>query len=196
MSSFEAGQPDQNTVDTLRQAIAELDTRLVAALLILGEPAAAGNCESLAAHWQRAEKLVARGDSYPAYATSIVSSLCAFAQDSPCSKGHRSTGPRRGQKQLLAFMSPKGVPGAPTEFDGGINRQMGMPEGVYHFAFEAGSAAELAAKRLPPRRLHSVEQRARGAHAGADLAGGRVPSGACCVQVLRGGLSSRIDGGG
>ena len=52
-----------------------------------------------------------------------------------------------GQKQLLAFMSPKGVPGTPTEFDGDINRQMGMPEGVYHFAFEAGSAAELAAKR-------------------------------------------------
>ena len=52
-----------------------------------------------------------------------------------------------GQKQLLAFMSPRGVPGAPTESNGGINRQMGMPEGVYHFAFEAGSAAELAAKR-------------------------------------------------
>ena len=52
-----------------------------------------------------------------------------------------------GQKQLLAFMSPKGVPGAPKEFDGGINRQMGMPEGVYHFAFEAGSLAELSAKR-------------------------------------------------
>jgi catechol 2,3-dioxygenase-like lactoylglutathione lyase family enzyme len=52
-----------------------------------------------------------------------------------------------GQKQLLAFMSPRGVPGARTEFDGGINGKMGMPEGVYHFAFEAGSAAELAAKR-------------------------------------------------
>lgn len=52
-----------------------------------------------------------------------------------------------GHRQLLAFMSPKGVPGAPTEFDGGINRQMGMPEGVYHFAFEAGSAEELEAKR-------------------------------------------------
>ena len=52
-----------------------------------------------------------------------------------------------GQKQLLAFMCPKGVPGAPTEFDGGINGQMGVPEGVYHFAFEAGSAEELADKR-------------------------------------------------
>ena len=52
-----------------------------------------------------------------------------------------------GQKQLLAFMEPRGVPGAPVEFDGGLNRPLGMPEGVYHFAFEAGSQAELEAKR-------------------------------------------------
>lgn len=52
-----------------------------------------------------------------------------------------------GNKQLLAFMEPRGVPGAPTEFDGGLNRPLGMPEGVYHFAFEAGSAEELDAKR-------------------------------------------------
>jgi len=52
-----------------------------------------------------------------------------------------------GQRQLLAFMEPRGVPGAPTEFDGGLNRPLGMPEGVYHFAFEAGSEAELTAKR-------------------------------------------------
>jgi catechol 2,3-dioxygenase-like lactoylglutathione lyase family enzyme len=52
-----------------------------------------------------------------------------------------------GQGQLLAFMCPRGVPGAPVEFDGGLNRPMGMPEGVYHFAFEAGSHAELEAKR-------------------------------------------------
>jgi glyoxylase I family protein len=52
-----------------------------------------------------------------------------------------------GQRQLLSFMSPRGVPGVPTEFDGSINRPLGMPDGVYHFAFEAGSAAELAAKR-------------------------------------------------
>ncbi len=52
-----------------------------------------------------------------------------------------------GQQQLLAFMEPRGVPGAPLEFDGGLNRPLGMPEGVYHFAFEAGSAAELDAKR-------------------------------------------------
>ena len=52
-----------------------------------------------------------------------------------------------GQGQLLAFMEPRGLPGAPVEFDGGLNRPLGMPEGVYHFAFEAGSQAELEAKR-------------------------------------------------
>ena len=52
-----------------------------------------------------------------------------------------------GQGQLLAFMEPRGIPGAPVEFDGGLNRPLGMPEGVYHFAFEAGSQSELEAKR-------------------------------------------------
>ena len=52
-----------------------------------------------------------------------------------------------GQGQLLAFMEPRGVPGAPVEFDGSLNRPLGMPEGVYHFAFEAGSEAGLEAKR-------------------------------------------------
>ena len=52
-----------------------------------------------------------------------------------------------GQGQLLAFMEPRGVPGTPVEFDGSLNRPLGMPEGVYHFAFEAGSQAELEAKR-------------------------------------------------
>ena len=52
-----------------------------------------------------------------------------------------------GCGQLLAFMEPRGVPGAPVEFDGSLNRPLGMPEGVYHFAFEAGSEAELDAKR-------------------------------------------------
>src|SRR5262249_1785809 len=52
-----------------------------------------------------------------------------------------------GAKQLLAFMDPRGVPGAPVEFDGGLNRPLGMPERVYHFAFETGSPGELEAKR-------------------------------------------------
>ena len=52
-----------------------------------------------------------------------------------------------GQGQLLAFMEPRGVQGVSAEFDGGLNRPLGMPEGVYHFAFEAGSEAGLEAKR-------------------------------------------------
>ena len=52
-----------------------------------------------------------------------------------------------GQGQLLAFMEPRGIPGAPGEFDASLNRPLGMPEGVYHFAFEAGSDAELETKR-------------------------------------------------
>jgi catechol 2,3-dioxygenase-like lactoylglutathione lyase family enzyme len=52
-----------------------------------------------------------------------------------------------GRGQLLAFMSPRGVPGVPGEFDASLNRPLGMPEGVYHFAFEADTQAELEAKR-------------------------------------------------
>jgi catechol 2,3-dioxygenase-like lactoylglutathione lyase family enzyme len=51
-----------------------------------------------------------------------------------------------GHGQLLAFMEPRGVPGI-GEFDAGINRGLGVPEVFYHFAFEAGSVAELEAKR-------------------------------------------------
>lgn len=52
-----------------------------------------------------------------------------------------------GQGQLLAFMEPRGIAGSPVEFDASLNRPLGMPEGVYHFAFEAASEAELKAKR-------------------------------------------------
>lgn len=52
-----------------------------------------------------------------------------------------------GQQQLLAFMEPRGLPGVAEEFDAGLNRPLGMPQGFYHFAFEAGSREELAAKR-------------------------------------------------
>ena len=52
-----------------------------------------------------------------------------------------------GQQQLLAFMEPRGLPGVPEEFDAGLNRPLGMPEGFYHFAFAAESPEELAAKR-------------------------------------------------
>jgi glyoxylase I family protein len=52
-----------------------------------------------------------------------------------------------GQGQLIAFMEPRGVPGVPVEYDAGINRGLGVPEAFYHFAFEAGSAEALEAKR-------------------------------------------------
>src|SRR5262249_11953144 len=52
-----------------------------------------------------------------------------------------------GRDQLLAFMEPKGVPDMPVRYDAGINRGLGVPAAFYHFAFEAGSPAELAEKR-------------------------------------------------
>ena len=52
-----------------------------------------------------------------------------------------------GEDQMLAFLEPRGLPGVPVEFDASLNRPLGMPQGFYHFAFEAGSPEELAAKR-------------------------------------------------
>ena len=52
-----------------------------------------------------------------------------------------------GRGQLLAFMEPHDIPGVATEYDAGLNRGLGVPDGVYHFAFEAGTPAELEAKR-------------------------------------------------
>ncbi len=53
-----------------------------------------------------------------------------------------------GQGQMLAFMAPKGIDGIPTDYDAGINRGLGVPDGFYHFAFEAGDEAELEKKRV------------------------------------------------
>src|SRR5687767_13159845 len=52
-----------------------------------------------------------------------------------------------GAGQLLAFMEARGVPGLPEAYDAGINRGLGLPDMIYHFAFEAGSLEALAAKR-------------------------------------------------
>jgi len=52
-----------------------------------------------------------------------------------------------GRDQLIAFLEPRGIPDVPAEFDAGINRGLGVPAAFYHFAFEAGSEAALAAKR-------------------------------------------------
>ena len=61
-----------------------------------------------------------------------------------------------GGDQLLAFMEPRGIVGIPVEFDASLNRPLGMPPGFYHFAFEAGSPEELAA-----RRAALIEKRVR-----------------------------------
>jgi len=52
-----------------------------------------------------------------------------------------------GHHQLLAFMEMSEVSGVPREYDAGINHGLGLPTGVYHFAFEAGNEAALAQKR-------------------------------------------------
>jgi hypothetical protein len=44
-------------------------------------------------------------------------------------------------------MAPDGVSGVPSEYDAGINRGLGVSASFYHFAFEAGSPAALAARR-------------------------------------------------
>jgi catechol 2,3-dioxygenase-like lactoylglutathione lyase family enzyme len=52
-----------------------------------------------------------------------------------------------GNGQLIAFMGPRGVQGIPDDYDAGINRGLGLPDGMVHFAFEAGSPEELLARR-------------------------------------------------
>lgn len=48
-----------------------------------------------------------------------------------------------GNGQLLGFMSGEDVDGYPKDFDSGINRALGLRDGVYHFAFDAESEADL-----------------------------------------------------
>lgn len=52
-----------------------------------------------------------------------------------------------GGGQMIAFMGPRGVEGIPEDFDAGINRGLGLPSGMVHFAFEAGSPEALREKR-------------------------------------------------
>src|SRR5215468_4136131 len=52
-----------------------------------------------------------------------------------------------GRDQLLACMEARDMPGVPAHYEAGINRGLGVPGAFYHFAFEAGSEAGLAAKR-------------------------------------------------
>src|SRR5262245_31374007 len=47
-----------------------------------------------------------------------------------------------GGEQFMVFMESRGVDGIPNDFDTGINRTLGVPLGMYHFAFKAGSEVE------------------------------------------------------
>lgn len=52
-----------------------------------------------------------------------------------------------GRDQLIAFMAPRRVADLPRRYDTGINKGLGVPASFYHFAFEAGSLANLVNKR-------------------------------------------------
>jgi catechol 2,3-dioxygenase-like lactoylglutathione lyase family enzyme len=52
-----------------------------------------------------------------------------------------------GNEQLLSFIEPRNIQGIPNQFPTDINSALGVPDVFYHFAFEAGSPEELAAKR-------------------------------------------------
>jgi catechol 2,3-dioxygenase-like lactoylglutathione lyase family enzyme len=48
-----------------------------------------------------------------------------------------------GNGQLIGFMSGEDVQGFPNAFDTSINKGLGLPPGVYHFAFDAESESDL-----------------------------------------------------
>ena len=52
-----------------------------------------------------------------------------------------------GEEQFLVFMECMGVDGIPPDFDTGINGALGVPAGLYHFAFKVPSAEALEAKK-------------------------------------------------
>jgi len=53
-----------------------------------------------------------------------------------------------GGGQMIAFASAENAPGRwPKDVDTGINKGLGLPPGVYHFAFEAGSIEALHAMK-------------------------------------------------
>jgi catechol 2,3-dioxygenase-like lactoylglutathione lyase family enzyme len=48
-----------------------------------------------------------------------------------------------GGGQLIGFMSGEDVNGYPKDFDAGINKGLGLAQGVYHFAFDAETEQDL-----------------------------------------------------
>jgi catechol 2,3-dioxygenase-like lactoylglutathione lyase family enzyme len=47
----------------------------------------------------------------------------------------------------LAFMEWRGVPGVASDYDSGINRGLGVPQGTFHFAFRCPSLTALEQRR-------------------------------------------------
>jgi catechol 2,3-dioxygenase-like lactoylglutathione lyase family enzyme len=70
-----------------------------------------------------------------------------------------------GNGQLIGFMSGEEVRGYPTDFDSGINRGLGLAQGVYHFAFDTETENDL--ERIKHHLVaHGVEVRGPVDHEG------------------------------
>lgn len=71
-----------------------------------------------------------------------------------------------GDGQMIAFASAENAPGRfPADLDTGINKGLGLPHAVYHFAFEAGSLENLYALKASLEQ-HGVSVRGVEDHEG------------------------------
>jgi len=70
-----------------------------------------------------------------------------------------------GNGQLLGFMSGEDVEGYPKDFDSGINKGLGLMQGVYHFAFNCDSFESLEATKQQLQD-HGIEVRGPVDHEG------------------------------
>lgn len=57
-----------------------------------------------------------------------------------------------GQGQYLVFMEPKRIPGIREDYDTSINEALGVPRGMYHFAFKVDTLGELETRRAALER--------------------------------------------
>ena len=70
-----------------------------------------------------------------------------------------------GDGQLMGFMSGEDVRGYPKDFDAGINKGLGLAQGVYHFAFDAETEQDLL-RICDHLRSHGVKVRGPVDHEG------------------------------
>ncbi|MGA7951620.1 MAG: VOC family protein [Thiobacillaceae bacterium] len=61
-----------------------------------------------------------------------------------------------GGGQYMVFMESKGVRGIPGDYDTGINRALGVPGGMYHFALRVLTLDGLESRRQELQR-HGIE---------------------------------------